>query len=109
MQIIEQSAQIWRVDMNRKILVPMVAALAMMSVSALAVEVSNDDQQKHMLGLNMDSGQTEMSMIELLPGTMVEGICESGCTMRLESGNEIEVKGSEKVVIQEGELIIDEE
>ena len=95
--------------MNRKILVPMVAALAMMSVSAFAIEVSNDDEQSHMLGMDMENGQAGMAMIEMMPGTMVEGICDNGCTLQLQGGNEIEVKGSEKIVIQEGELMVDEE
>lgn len=84
-------------------------ALVMSSTGAnAAVSITNRDDKEHKLTVIEDDGKTKTDH-KLKGGGLLEGLCKSGCVVRLNDSeeDEYELEGTEVVSIEEGFLYYD--
>ena len=84
-------------------------ALVMTSTGAnAAVSITNRDDKEHKLTVIEDDGKTKTDH-KLKGGGLLEGLCKSGCVVRLNDSeeDEYELEGTEVVSIEEGFLYYD--
>jgi hypothetical protein len=80
------------------------AALAAAS-PAEALQLTNRDTADHKIALTEPSGTQE---VLIKPSQVIDGICKTGCTMKMADGEEYEFDGNEVVSIEEGLMFLDE-
>lgn len=80
------------------------AALAAAS-QVEALQLTNRDTADHKIALTEPSGTQE---VLIKPSQVIDGICKSGCTMKMADGEEYEFDGNEVVSIEEGLMFLDE-
>ncbi len=82
-----------------------IAALLMTS-TAYAVTITNRDNKE--VKLTVVEGDARQAHV-LLPGKVLEGVCQKGCIVRLNDtdDDEYELEGSEAVSVEEGFLYFD--
>ncbi len=80
------------------------AALAAAS-QAEALQLTNRDTADHKIALTEPSGTQE---VLIKPSQVIDGICKTGCTMKMADGEEYEFDGNEVVSIEEGLMFLDE-
>ena len=83
-----------------------VGVMAMLSGPVMALEVVNEDDKPYKV-LVVQGEQTAEITVE--SKGVVEDICNDGCTLQLEDGSQIKVKGSETVSIDDGGFAIADE
>lgn len=80
------------------------ATLAAVS-QAQALQLTNRDTADHKVALTEPAGTQEL---QIKPSQVIDGICKSGCTMKMTDGEEYEFDGNEVVSIEEGLMFLDE-
>ena len=80
------------------------AALAAAS-QVEALQLTNRDTADHKIALTEPSGAQE---VLIKPSQVIDGICKTGCTMKMADGEEYEFDGNEVVSIEEGLMFLDE-
>jgi hypothetical protein len=80
------------------------AALAAGS-QAEALQLTNRDTAEHKIALTEPAGSQE---VLIKPSQVIDGICKTGCTMKMADGEEYEFDGNEVVSIEEGLMFLDE-
>lgn len=82
-------------------------ALCFITSAARAASITNRDDKDHTV--TIVEGSSQKSHV-LKPNEVLQGICETGCLIRLGDSREdpFELQGSEKTSIEEGELYDDE-
>ena len=80
------------------------AALAAAS-QVEALQLTNRDTADHKIALTEPSGTQE---VLIKPSQVIDGICKTGCTMKMADGEEYEFDGNEVVSIEEGLMFLDE-
>ena len=90
--------------MPRRLL--LVASLSLAAMSpAEALKLTNRDATEQKLTIQENNGAREQV---LKPAETIEGFCNSGCTIKLQDGEEYEFDGNEVVSIEEGLIFLDE-
>lgn len=72
---------------------------------AHALKLTNRDTSEHRITIQENNGAREQS---LKPAETVDGVCNSGCTIKMQDGEEYEFDGNEIVSIEEGLMFLDE-
>ena len=54
----------------------------------------------------LEPGSDELIFVTVEPGQALEGVCEEGCSITLESGDRGEFDGSETIDVEDGHLVI---
>ena len=85
--------------MNWKTLVMTAGAISLLSGPAMAIELSNDDEQAHHVIIRQNDSDQDTMEISIEAGDVVVDICKDGCILQLEDGSEVTVTGSEEVTI----------
>lgn len=80
------------------------ASLAIVS-QASALQLTNRDTAEHKISLTEPAGTQE---VQIKPSQVIDGICKSGCSMKMTDGEEYEFDGNEVVSIEEGLMFLDE-
>lgn len=80
-------------------------ALALLcTVPAQALKISNIDAKARKITVIAGGSSNEMT---IEPEKQVDAACSSGCKVKLENGDEYELKGGETVSIEDGALFVD--
>ncbi len=83
-----------------------VAAVTLLTGAAQAFTLTNEDDKTYDVDITVGQGSGSGDItVELVPGEMVEGICNEGCTVTLENGVELAFTGSETVTIKNGTFV----
>ncbi|GAB4232051.1 MAG: hypothetical protein Kow0032_14660 [Methyloligellaceae bacterium] len=82
-----------------------VVAALLLPVPAHALTVTNEDTVDHVLTIIVNGAE---STLALRPGQRGNGICEDGCVIRMQNGDEYEFEGRENVVIDGEQLFLEE-
>jgi len=77
---------------------------AVFASPAAALTITNNDSDKVTINVIVDGKGTEQS---IEPGASVEPVCEKGCVVELDSGDQYELKGDEEASIEGGILFFD--
>lgn len=72
---------------------------------AQALKLTNRDATEQKMTIQENTGAREQT---LKPSETMEGFCASGCTIRMQDGEEYEFDGNEVVSIEEGLMFLDE-
>jgi hypothetical protein len=80
------------------------AAFAVVS-QANALQLTNRDTAEHKIALTEPAGTQE---VQIKPSQVIDGLCKTGCTMKMTDGEEYEFDGNEVVSIEEGLMFLDE-
>jgi hypothetical protein len=83
-----------------------VLAVSLVALPALAVSVTNRDERDHKVTVIEGESSTDHA---LKPSAVLEGVCASGCVIRLDDSqtDEYELEGDEVLTIEDGELYYD--
>jgi hypothetical protein len=90
--------------MPRRIVLLTILSLVMASPAA-ALKLTNRDTAEQKMTISENNAAREQV---LKPAETVEGFCNSGCTIRMQDGEEYEFDGNEVVSIEEGLIFLDE-
>lgn len=71
---------------------------------AEALSISNSDPQAHTITVTVGSNSKELTVA---PDQEVDAACADGCKVKLENGEEYDLKGSEEVSIEGGVIFVD--
>ena len=83
------------------------AALVLFSSGvAYGLSLTNRDTLNQEV-LVLETGDEEADNIVLGPGESLGDLCETGCTITLESGEEMNFQGSEVVSIENGHFVLE--
>lgn len=74
------------------------------AVPAQALTISNIDPKPHKVTVIAGSSSNEVTVE---PEKQVDAPCSDGCKVKLENGDEYELKGGETVSIEDGVLFVD--
>ncbi len=74
------------------------------AVPAGALTISNDDPDAHTVTLTIGSDSKELTVA---PDQQVDATCSEGCKVKLENGEEYDLKGTEAVSIEDGVIFVD--
>ena len=91
--------------MTRSVYVLMCLAALAAASQAEALQLTNRDTADHKIALTEPSGTQE---VLIKPSQIIDGICKTGCTMKMADGEEYEFDGNEVVSIEEGLMFLDE-
>ena len=94
--------------MNKSSLVMFAGAFALFAGAAQAASVTNRDVSEHYLQIVDESGEAEAQDIVISANQSLDGICMEGCTIGMEDGDPVTINGSEKLVIEDGVLGIEQ-
>jgi hypothetical protein len=83
----------------------MTAFLSAVASPAQAVKLTNRDTIEQKMTIQENGGTREQI---LKPSETVDGVCNSGCTIKMQDGEEYEFDGNEAVSIEEGLMFLDE-
>lgn len=79
--------------------------LSLFAVSpAEALSISNSDPEAHTITVTVGSDSKELTVA---PDQEVDAACADGCKVKLENGEEYDLKGSEEVSIEGGVIFVD--
>lgn len=92
--------------MDRMALTVCAIAALLMTSAAYAATVANRDSQGIRVLIIEDTVRQDQV---LLPGKVIDGVCQKGCIIRLNDSDdtEYELEGSERVSVEEGFLYYD--
>jgi hypothetical protein len=86
-----------------------IALLAVLAIAASspaqALKITNHDATVQKMTINENNGSREQT---LAPSESIDGFCNSGCSVKMEGGEEYEFDGNEIVSIEEGLMFLDE-
>jgi hypothetical protein len=85
-------------------LLTFLAALAAAS-QAEALQLTNRDAEEHKIAMTEPAGAQD---VLIKPSQVIDGLCKTGCTMKMADGEEYEFDGNEVVSIEEGLMFLDE-
>jgi hypothetical protein len=71
---------------------------------ASALTISNADPAAHTITVTAGSDSKE---ITVAPAQQVDATCPDGCKVKLENGEEYDLKGTEQVSIEDGVIFVD--
>lgn len=91
--------------MARSLYVLMCLAALAAAPRAEALQLTNRDTTDHKIALTEPVGTQE---VQIKPSQVIDGLCKSGCTMKMADGEEYEFDGNEVVSIEEGLMFLDE-
>lgn len=74
------------------------------AVPADALTISNDDPDAHTVTVTVGSDSKELTVA---PDQQVDATCAEGCKVKLENGEEYDLKGTEAVSIEDGVIFVD--
>ena len=74
------------------------------AVPADALTISNDDPDAHTVTVTVGSDSKELTVA---PDQQVDATCAEGCKVKLENGEEYDLKGTETVSIEDGVIFVD--
>ncbi len=80
-------------------------AAVLAAAPAQALQLTNRDATDQKIVVTEKTGTQELL---LKPSQMLDGVCNSGCTMKMSDGEEYEFDGNEVVSIEEGLMFLDE-
>jgi hypothetical protein len=80
------------------------ALFLLCTLPAQALTISNIDSKPHKLTVIAGGSSNELTVE---PEKQVDAACSSGCKVKLENGDEYELKGGETVSIEDGVLFVD--
>jgi hypothetical protein len=75
------------------------------ATQADALQLTNRDTADHKIALTEPAGTQE---VLIKPSQVIDGLCKTGCTMKMSDGEEYEFDGNEVVSIEEGLMFLDE-
>lgn len=81
-----------------------VAVVLLCAAPAHALTVSNLDSKPHKITVIAGGSSNEVTVE---PEKQVDAACSGGCKVKLENGDEYELKGGETVSIEDGMLFVD--
>ncbi len=86
--------------------IALVTILAVAAASpAEALKLTNHDAAAQKMIISENNGSREQT---LAPAETLDGFCNSGCTIKMQDGEEYEFDGNEIVSIEEGLMFLDE-
>ena len=91
--------------MARSLYVLMCLAAFAGASQAEALQLTNRDTADHKIAMTEPAGAQE---VLIKPSQVIDGICKTGCTMKMADGEEYEFDGNEVVSIEEGLMFLDE-
>jgi hypothetical protein len=91
--------------MTRSVYVLTCLAALVAASQAEALQLTNRDTAEHKIALTEPAGTQE---VLIKPSQVIDGICKTGCTMKMADGEEYEFDGNEVVSIEEGLMFLDE-
>jgi hypothetical protein len=91
--------------MTRSVYVLTCLAALVAASQAEALQLTNRDTAEHKIALTEPVGTQE---VLIKPSQVIDGICKTGCTMKMADGEEYEFDGNEVVSIEEGLMFLDE-
>jgi hypothetical protein len=91
--------------MARCIILVMVLSVTGVS-SAHALKLTNRDATEQKMTISENTASREQV---LKPAETLDGICNGGCTIQMQDGEEYEFDGNEIVSIEEGLMFLDEQ
>ena len=74
------------------------------AVPADALTISNDDPDAHTVTVTVGSDSKELTVA---PDQQVDATCAEGCQVKLENGEEYDLKGTEAVSIEDGVIFVE--
>ncbi|WP_088348662.1 MULTISPECIES: hypothetical protein [Rhodomicrobium] len=80
-------------------------AVLIAAPQAHALQLTNRDTAEHKIAV---TEKTATQDIVVKPSQVIEGLCPTGCTMKMADGEEYEFDGNEVVSIEEGLMFLDE-
>jgi hypothetical protein len=80
------------------------ALVLLCTLPAQALTISNIDPKPHKVTVVAGGSSSELTVEA---GKQVDAACSDGCKVKLESGDEYELKGGETVSIEGGVLFVD--
>jgi hypothetical protein len=81
-----------------------VTALGLFASPALALTISNADADPHTVTVTAGADSKEVTVA---PDQQVDAGCAEGCKVKLENGEEYDLKGPEQVSIEGGVMFVD--
>jgi hypothetical protein len=79
--------------------------MSLVAVSpAQALSISNSDPEAHTITVTVGNDSKELTVA---PDQEVDATCADGCKVKLENGEEYDLKGSEEVSIEGGVIFVD--
>ncbi len=94
--------------MRTNVFLSALAATALFAVPAQALTLTNEDAATYEVEVVQGQGGQSADMMELEAEQSLEGLCEDGCTLRLNTGAEQDFAGDENVIIRDGAFVIAE-
>ena len=91
--------------MSSAAVVALAAAMLLVAADAQALTVSNRDTTDQRLEIRA-SGSAVPQNIVVKPQETLDGLCEAGCTIALESGAEEAFEGYEVLEVENGRFVI---
>ena len=86
--------------------IALVAILSLAAVSpAQALKLTNRDATEQKMTINENNGSRDQV---LKPSETIDVVCTSGCSIKMQDGEEYEFDGNEVVSIEEGLMFLDE-
>ena len=89
-------------------LVMFAGAFALLAGSAQAASVTNRDVSEHYLQIVDPNGESEPQDVVIAANESLDGLCMEGCQIGLDDGDPLTLSGSEKLVIEDGVLGIEQ-
>ncbi len=83
-------------------------ATALLAGPVQALTIINDDVTGYEVSVVEGQDEENASVFVLYPGDVRLKACTNGCTVQINDGDEMKLKGNEKVSIKDGDVVVTE-